>query len=55
MLQALRSAQELSLGEAKAQAAELAETGLIGTLVEMEILAIHLRRRAITVTVEAAA
>ncbi|OEJ22663.1 hypothetical protein BGK67_00495 [Streptomyces subrutilus] len=55
VLQALRSAQELSLGEAKAQAAELAETGLIGTLVEMEILAIHLRRRAITVTVEAAA
>lgn len=55
VLQALRSAQELTLGEAKAQAAELAETGLIGTLVEMEILAIHLRRRAITVTVEAAA
>ncbi|MFF2573542.1 hypothetical protein [Streptomyces sp. NPDC058084] len=55
LLQALRSAQELTLVEAKAQAAELGTTGLTGTLVEMEILATHLRRRAITVTVEAAA
>ncbi|MEV6734457.1 MULTISPECIES: hypothetical protein [unclassified Streptomyces] len=55
VLQALRGAQALSLGEARAQAAELAETGLIGTLVEMEILAVHLRRRAITVILEAAA
>ncbi|MEV8535189.1 hypothetical protein [Streptomyces sp. NPDC051211] len=55
LLQALRSARELSLGEARAQAAELAATGLIGTLVEMEILAVHLRRRAITVTVEPSA
>ncbi|MFD5490504.1 hypothetical protein ACFWIV_34130 [Streptomyces virginiae] len=54
MLQALRNARELALGEARAQAAELAETGLTGTLVEMEILATHLRRRAITVVVEAA-
>ncbi|MBP2348514.1 MULTISPECIES: hypothetical protein [Streptomyces] len=54
VLQALRNARELALGEARAQAAELAETGLTGTLVEMEILATHLRRRAITVVVEAA-
>ncbi|MDX2561214.1 hypothetical protein PV371_16320 [Streptomyces sp. TX20-6-3] len=52
VLQALRSARELSLGEARAQATELAETGLTGTLVEMEILAVHLRRRAIAVSVE---
>ncbi|MET7543381.1 hypothetical protein [Streptomyces sp. NPDC005507] len=52
VLQALRSARELSLSEARAQATQLAETGLIGTLVEMEILAVHLRRRAIAVSVE---
>lgn len=55
VLQALRSARELALGEARAQATELAETGLIGTLVEMEVLAVHLRRRAIAVSVEPAA
>ncbi|MFF3842577.1 hypothetical protein [Streptomyces sp. NPDC001930] len=55
VLQALRSARKLSLGEARAQATQLAETGLIGTLVEMEILAVHLRRRAIEVGVEPAA
>ncbi|KOV54571.1 hypothetical protein, partial [Streptomyces sp. H036] len=54
VLQALRNARELTLGEARTQAAELAETGLTGTLVEMEILATHLRRRAITVIIEAA-
>ncbi|WP_078964570.1 hypothetical protein, partial [Streptomyces sp. H036] len=54
VLRALRNARELALGAARAQAAELAETGLTGTLVEMEILATHLRRRAITVVVEAA-
>ncbi|MFJ9591487.1 hypothetical protein ACIRS3_01900 [Streptomyces virginiae] len=54
VLQALRDARELALGQARAQAAELAETGLTGTLVEMEILATHLRRRAIAVIVEAA-
>lgn len=54
VLQALRGARELSLGEARAQATELAETGLIGTLVEMEVLAVHLRRRALAVRVESA-
>ncbi|WP_234439512.1 MULTISPECIES: hypothetical protein [Streptomyces] len=55
VLQALRNARELSLGEARAQAAELAEPGLVGTLVETEILAVHLRRRAIAVSIEPAA
>ncbi|MFJ9430052.1 hypothetical protein ACIRQY_10320 [Streptomyces sp. NPDC101490] len=55
VLQALRDAHELSLGEARARATELAETGLIGTLVEMEVLAVHLRNRAIAVSVESAA
>ncbi|MFE5597338.1 hypothetical protein, partial [Streptomyces sp. NPDC056549] len=55
VLQALRSARELSLGEARVQATQLAETGLIGTLVEMETLAIYLRRRSIAVSVEPAA
>lgn len=55
VLQALRNARELSLGEARVQATQLAETGLIGTLVEMEILAVHLRRRSVAVSVEPAA
>lgn len=54
VLQALRSARELSLGEARAQATELVEAGLIGTLVEMEVLAVYLRGRAISVIVEPA-
>ncbi|MER7466711.1 hypothetical protein [Streptomyces sp. NPDC097981] len=54
MLQALRSARELSLGEARAQAAELAGTGLVGTLVEMKILGVHLRGRGIAVSIESA-
>ncbi|OSP30364.1 hypothetical protein B7767_38935 [Streptomyces sp. 13-12-16] len=54
VLQALRSARHLSLGEARAQAAELTGTGLIGTLVEMEFLAVHLRRRDVAVSVEPA-
>ncbi|WP_411111540.1 hypothetical protein [Streptomyces sp. c-19] len=55
VLQALRSARDLSLDEARVQATQLAETGLIGTHVEMEILAVHLRRRSIVVNVETAA
>jgi hypothetical protein len=54
VLQALRSARKLSLGEARVQATHLAKTGLIGTLAEMEMLAIHLRRRTVAVTVESA-
>ncbi|MFD7704517.1 hypothetical protein [Streptomyces caelestis] len=55
VLQALRGARRLSLGEARAQAAELSGTDLIGTLVEMEFLAVHLRRRAVSVVVQPAA
>ncbi|MGW9448795.1 hypothetical protein [Streptomyces sp. NPDC055632] len=55
VLRALRGARELSLGAARAQAAQLAGAGLVGTLVEMEILAVHLRRRAVAVSVEPAA
>lgn len=51
VLQALRDAGELSLGEARALTRQLVENGLTGTLVEMEILAIRLRRRAIEVIV----
>ncbi|MFI6687980.1 hypothetical protein [Streptomyces sp. NPDC050485] len=54
VLQALRGARELSLGEAREQATQLVETGLTGTLVEMEVLAVHLRGRAVAVTVESA-
>ncbi|MGW5776497.1 hypothetical protein [Streptomyces sp. NPDC003863] len=51
MLQALRDARELSLGEARALTGKLAENGLTGTLVEMEILAVRLRRRSVEATV----
>ncbi|MCP3771274.1 MULTISPECIES: hypothetical protein [unclassified Streptomyces] len=51
VLQALREARELSLVEARAQATQVAENGLTGTLVEMEVLAIRLRRQAVEVTV----
>ncbi|GAA3043784.1 hypothetical protein GCM10017562_00730 [Streptomyces roseofulvus] len=54
VLLALRKARELSLGEARVLTTQLAETGLIGTLVEMEILAVHLRRRSVAVSVEPA-
>lgn len=50
-LKALRDARGLSLGEARAQATRLAETGLVGTLVEMEFLAAHLRARAVAVAI----
>ncbi|MFJ3786142.1 hypothetical protein ACWDXD_31860 [Streptomyces sp. NPDC003314] len=52
VLRALRGARELSLAAARAQAAQLAGDGLVGTLVEMEILAVHLRRRNIAVGIE---
>ncbi|MET9959361.1 hypothetical protein ABZ128_09800 [Streptomyces sp. NPDC006326] len=52
VLKGLREAQQLSLGEARRCAAELVDTGLFGTLVEIEFLAIHLRRQNIAVTVD---
>ena len=52
VLKALREAQELSIEEARARASQLVASGLFGTLVEMEFLAIHLRRRAVAVVVD---
>ncbi|BDD72811.1 MULTISPECIES: hypothetical protein [Streptomyces] len=52
VLKALREAQELPMGEARARAAQLAASGLVGTLVEMEFLAIHLRKQAVAVAVD---
>ncbi|MFE7127242.1 hypothetical protein [Streptomyces sp. NPDC057617] len=52
VMKALREAQELTLGEARARAAQLAASGLVGTLVEMEFLAIHLREQAVAVAVD---
>ncbi|MFE9174184.1 hypothetical protein ACFYNZ_32880 [Streptomyces kebangsaanensis] len=49
---ALRRAQELPMDEARTRAAQLAASGLVGTLVEMEFLAIHLREQAVAVAVE---
>ncbi|MEV3987312.1 hypothetical protein AB0J57_00215 [Streptomyces sp. NPDC049837] len=54
VLKALRDAKPWSLGEARKQAARLTETGLVGTLVEMEFLALHLRARAVAVAIEPA-
>lgn len=55
VLKALRDADDgLSLGEARARAARLLAGGLLGTLVEMEVLALHLRGRAVPVAVEPA-
>ncbi|MFE5211785.1 hypothetical protein [Streptomyces sp. NPDC056600] len=51
VLQALRDARDLSLAEARAEAARLADDGLLGTLVEMEVLALFLRGRGVEVTV----
>ncbi|WP_448318034.1 hypothetical protein [Streptomyces sp. CO7] len=51
MLQALRDARDLSLAEARAQATRVAADGLLGTLVEMEVLALFLRGRGVEVTV----
>ncbi|GAA4888667.1 hypothetical protein ACFPM3_18665 [Streptomyces coeruleoprunus] len=55
VLKALRTAHELSLREARLRADRLGEVGLVGTLVEMEFLALHLRAHALAVTVESAA
>lgn len=51
-LRALRGTREVSLAAARVQAAQLAGDGLVGTLVEMEILAVHLRRQNIAVDIE---
>ncbi|MFI8007872.1 hypothetical protein [Streptomyces sp. NPDC086010] len=51
-LHALRETHGLSLAQARAMADELKATGLVGTLVEMELVAAGLRRRSVAATVE---
>ncbi|WP_237293240.1 MULTISPECIES: hypothetical protein [Streptomyces] len=52
VLKALRDAGDgLSLGEARARAAQLVADGLLGTLVEMEVLAGHMRAHSVPVAV----
>lgn len=55
VLHALRETHGLSLAQARAMADELKTTGLVGTLVEMELVAAGLRRRSVAATVEPAA
>ncbi|MFE3991151.1 hypothetical protein ACFXPW_05500 [Streptomyces goshikiensis] len=52
LLRALREAQGLSLAQARAMTDELKTTGLVGTLVEMELVASRLRHHSVGVTVE---
>ncbi|MGW2050322.1 hypothetical protein ACWCPF_34885 [Streptomyces sp. NPDC001858] len=52
VLRVLREVHELSLAQARAMAEELRTTGLVGTLVEMELIAAQLRQRSVAVTVE---
>ncbi|MFF0739309.1 hypothetical protein ACFYVL_02815 [Streptomyces sp. NPDC004111] len=55
VMRALRTGLGLSLGEARARAVELVGTGLVGTLVEMEVLAVRLRSQGVAVRVETGA
>lgn len=52
VLRVLREALHLSLGQACTMASELKETGLVGTLVEMELIAAGLQRRSVATTIE---
>ncbi|MFD4829800.1 hypothetical protein ACFWPV_08060 [Streptomyces uncialis] len=52
VLRVLREVHELSPAQARAQAGELRTSGLVGTLVEMELIAARLRDRSVAVTVE---
>ncbi|MFG2905725.1 hypothetical protein ACGF13_11770 [Kitasatospora sp. NPDC048286] len=55
VLHALREIHGLSLTQARAMAHELRTTGLVGTLVEMELVAAGLRCRSVAAVVEPAA
>nr|WP_237549839.1 hypothetical protein [Streptomyces sp. SID1034] len=55
VLHVLRETHGLSLAQARAMADELKTTGLVGTLVEMELVAAGLRRRSVAAAVEPAA
>ncbi|GAA1350387.1 hypothetical protein ACFPK5_17390 [Streptomyces beijiangensis] len=52
VLRALREVLGLPLNTARAMATSLKETGLSGTLVEMEFLSHGLRRRSVTTAIE---
>ncbi|GAB2733954.1 hypothetical protein GCM10010442_64210 [Kitasatospora kifunensis] len=53
VLRALREVHGLSLAQARATTDELKTTGLVGTFVEMELVASRLRHHCVAVTVEA--
>ncbi|MFE1957521.1 hypothetical protein [Streptomyces sp. NPDC059479] len=52
VLRALREMLHLSLHEARAMATTLKETGLVGTLVEMQFIADGLQRRSVATAIE---
>ncbi|MET8124504.1 hypothetical protein ABZV67_05620 [Streptomyces sp. NPDC005065] len=52
VLRVLREILGLPLGQARVMASALQETGLVGTLVEMELIADGLQRRSVTTTIE---
>ncbi|MFF7251585.1 hypothetical protein ACFZBU_47985 [Embleya sp. NPDC008237] len=52
VLRALREVHGLSLAQARALADELKTTSLVGTFVEMELIAARLRHHSVGVTVE---
>ncbi|MFI5633332.1 hypothetical protein ACIA8E_28885 [Streptomyces sp. NPDC051664] len=52
ILRALREVLHLSLRQARATASTLKETGLVGTLVEMDFIAAGLQRRSVATTIE---
>ncbi|WP_250301174.1 hypothetical protein OG204_15740 [Streptomyces sp. NBC_01387] len=52
VLRALREVLHLSLHQARATACTLRETGLVGTLVEMEFVAAGLHRRSVATSIE---
>ncbi|WP_327422562.1 hypothetical protein OG763_21855 [Streptomyces sp. NBC_01230] len=52
VLRVLREMLRLPLGQARVMASALQETGLVGTLVEMELIADGLQHRSVATTIE---
>lgn len=52
VVRALRDVLDLSLYQARATTRTLKETGIVGTLVEMEFIAAGLHRRSVATTIE---
>ncbi|WP_328626063.1 hypothetical protein OHA88_16200 [Streptomyces sp. NBC_00353] len=52
VLRVLREILRLPLSQARVMASALQETGLVGTLVEMELIADGLQRRSVATTIE---